>query len=280
MSKLTNKQIAIYRAYGIEVDAARGRLITPSGLTMTPPLQKGNTKTGRRVYTWSTLAGNIEHETSAGPVRGTCACNCPGCYAQAGRYMCANVRDALGIRTIISRTYPNWLFSAICAQLEDLGPVDVRISAAGDVEDVMIDIWRAVVRRFPECRFWTYTKNPKFEHAFDDIDGGNIVKSIIPEFGYNFGPVAYILAAYVHAVRELGETPFICRCGIDPAQHCEGCRGCIEHKYVLFLEHGTAYDAKKDPLFPVFVDIVESQRTASPEEIADRCAAILETAAA
>lgn len=275
---ITKREINIYKAHGIIVDG--GKLITPAGLKMTPPLQKGNTKTGAAVWTWSTVPGNGHIVTSYGPVAGTCKCNCPGCYAMAGKYNCAEVRDALGVRTLTAEAFPVWIMEAITAQLEYIvekaaGPVWVRISAAGDVTDTMAPVWREIVRRFPSVTFWTYTKNDAFRHAFDDVDNANIVDSIIPGYGLNYGTIAHVLRAYVHIV-DNGGAPYICRCGIDPDQHCAGCAGCSEHKHVLFIEHGTKYNAKKDPLYTFAVDIINRQATATPAEIAAAIRAGLE----
>lgn len=274
---MNNRQRNIYRQHGIETDG--DKLITPAGLKMPEPLTHGNTKTGP-VWTWSTLPGNGVFNTSYGPVCGTCKCNCPGCYAQAGFYNYKSTRDALAVRTLTSEAFPVWILEAITAQLEYIeqtspDPVRVRISAAGDVTDTMAPVWSEIVRRFPAVTFWTYTKNDTFAHAFDDVDNANIVDSIIPGFGLNYGPIEHVLRAYVHIV-DNGGAPYICRCGIDPEQHCNNCAGCSEHKHVLFIEHSTSYKAAADPLFPFAVDIVNRQATATPAEIAAAIRAGLE----
>ena len=266
---MNKTQRNIYRQHGIETDG--DKLVTPAGLRMPEPLTHGNTKTGP-VWTWSTLPGNGTFETSFGTVCGTCKCNCPGCYAQTGFYLFKSTRDALAIRTITAETFPVWIMEAISAQLEYIeqtspDPVRVRISAAGDVTDTMAPVWSEIVRRFPGVVFWTYTKNDNFAHAFDDVDNANIVSSIVPGVGYNFGPIVHVLRAYVHLV-DNGETPYICRCGIDPEQHCHDCGGCSNHKFVLFIEHSTAYKAEQDPLYKLVVAVIELQAILPADDIA------------
>ena len=105
---------------------------------------------------------------------------------------------------------------------------------------------------------WTYTKVREYESAFDDLKNANIVKSIIPHVGVNFGKCEYIINAYL-ALKARGESVYICKCGIDKKQHCEKCGVCAAYKYVLFVEHSTGYDATKDPLFHSLCELVNNQ---------------------
>ena len=100
------------------------------------------------------------------------------------------------------------------------------------------------------------------------------MRSIVLEFGFNFGHIDYIFRAYLELVAR-GESPYICRCTFDKNQHCENCRGCIENKYVLFVEHSTAYKAEKDPLFAAACAIVDAQKNNPPEKIAEMIRAAL-----
>ena len=253
---INNKQTKIFRSYGIEV--RDGKLVSPIGL-INPVLKRGNTKVGRNVWTWSTLPTNNLFSTEFGIISGTCKCSCEGCYGMAGHYQRANVKRSLAINTLLAYQYLNWLESAILAQLECIGPCMVRIHATGDFfGDEYAEMWSDVVRKSPECKFWTYTKVTKYETLFDQFDNANIVKSIIPEVGYNFGHCDHIL----HAKNELesrGEEVYICKCGVDDTQHCENCTGCSVNKWVLFLEHSTEYVAKADPLYGKVCEIVNAQ---------------------
>ena len=60
-------------------------------------------------------------------------------------------------------------------------------------------------------------------------------------------------------LKQAGKNVYICRCGIDKNQHCEGCKVCATYKYVLFVEHSTGYNAEKDPLFRKLCEIVDNQ---------------------
>ena len=106
--------------------------------------------------------------------------------------------------------------------------------------------------------FWTYTKNVQFEKSFDDLNNINILKSIIPGIGFNYGHCDYIIKAY-NALKAAGKNVYICRCGINKDQHCTNCRGCSKNEYVLFIEHSTNYVAENDPAYNELKDIIEKQ---------------------
>ena len=100
-------------------------------------------------------------------------------------------------------------------------------------------------------------------NAFDDIENAHIVPSIVKGNGFNFGHCDYIIFLY-EFLKEMGEDVYICRCGIDKEQHCVNCNSCMTRKYVLFLEHSTEYKPEKDPLYPVFCALVNSQPLPTP----------------
>lgn len=266
MSDITKALKAAYNKYGIAVEGEK--IVSPVGL-VSPVLKDGNGKTGKSVKTFSLLAGMIEYYSAKfGHVCGTCGYNCPGCYAMSGRYNCDNVIDSNAINTILAREYIGFLDKAIRAQLDTLPGVAVRIHAAGDFfSDEYAAMWRQIVADFPVNEFWTYTK-AEYESLFDDLPNGNIVKSIIPGFGFNFGEIEYILRAYLELL-ERGEMPYICRCTFDKGQHCENCRGCLDNLFVLFVKHSAKdYKAEKDPLFPEACKIVDMQKDHTHAEIA------------
>ena len=98
----------------------------------------------------------------------------------------------------------------------------------------------------------------KFETLFDDLSNANIVKSIIPHIGVNFGKCEYIINAYF-TLKAMGLNVYICKCGIDKNQHCEGCKVCASYDYVLFVEHSTGYKAEEDKLFSKLCEIINNQ---------------------
>lgn len=251
---------AIYAAHGIEFKA--GKINSPLGW-IAPLLVNGNAKLGKGVWTFSTLPGTGEYTAEINgqtvTVRGTCPCSCPGCYAQTGFYRMASTVRALALRTIIARDHLDFMTRAISAQIAAEGITLVRIHASGDFfSPEYVTAWREIARGASSSLFWSYTKGRDAERAFSDLENVNIVRSVIPGLGFNFGPCGYILRAYA-ALKEAGNSVHICRCGIDPDQHCVNCRGCSSHDFVLFVEHSTSYRAADDPQYDELRALVESQ---------------------
>lgn len=253
----------IYAQYGIEYE--NGKINAPLFGWINPLLINGNAKLGKGVWTFSTLPGTgyytvpITGINDVMTVKGTCCCDCTGCYAQTGFYKMPSVERANAIKTVIARLYTTFMQRAIIAQIKAENIRLVRIHAAGDFFSAeYIRAWREIVKKCENTVFWTYTKNSDAETAFDDLTNINIVKSCVPGFGFNFGHCEYILKLY-HALKAEEMPVYICRCGIDKNQHCINCKGCSENKYVLFLEHSTAYQAEKDSLYPEVVKLVNAQ---------------------
>ena len=179
-----------------------------------------------------------------------------------GRYNMDNVVRSMWMNTRLVNEHIDFVTRAIRAQLETTKATEVRIHAAGDFNtadpDAYASMWYGIAHDFPSIRFWTYTKVSRFESLFDDLDNANIVRSVIPHVGVNFGHCDYIINAY-YTLLDAGQDVYICKCGIDDSHHCAGCHMCSAHKYVLFLEHSTAYNAKLDPLYSKLCALVMSQ---------------------
>lgn len=278
---ISKKQATIYRSYGINV--VDGKLETPiPGVLINPILKDNNEKlNGNKkeratdpgdnkniVWTFGTLPTDQEfYSEKFGNVCGTCNCtciNCNGkiaCYGMSGNYRFPDVKNGMIIKTVLIRKYPNWVKSAIMAQLEIIGDgVDIRLHDTGDFDSVeYLNTWVDIIKAFPNNRFWTYTKHQEFEAAFDNLPNANIVRSIIPNCGYNFGHIGYLFQVYRYLVA-IGATPYICRCGVDKNQHCYNCNNCIINKYVLFIEHSTEYKAEKDILYPYMCAVLDMQQ--------------------
>ncbi len=259
--KLTKKEV--YAKYGIEYKD--GKILSPIGW-ICELLKEGNDKTGKMVFTFSLLPGLFEYSLVLDGIeiiiRGTCCCNCEGCYAMTGRYRCDNVTHSMAINTFLINNHIDFVRNAISAQLKYIGRGEIRIHAAGDFNtadpESYAAMWHDIAKKFRSFRFWTYTKVKRFESLFDDLKNANIVKSIIPGIGINFGHCDYIINAY-YTLLEMGKSVYICKCGIDKNQHCERCGVCSSYDYVLFLEHSTDYKPEEDPLFPKFIEIVNNQ---------------------
>lgn len=259
--RMTRK--AVYAKFGIVFEG--NKILSPIGF-IPELLKEGNDKTGKLVYTFSLLPGTnyfeIEIDGKIIVVKGTCCCDCIGCYAKTGRYNCDNVIHSMAVNTYLVNNYPDFVKRCIMAQLEYIGQGEVRIHAAGDFNtenpDVYATMWHDIAKENKTFIFWTYTKVKKYETLFDDLPNANIVKSVIPGIGFNFGHCDYIINAYF-TLKELGKQVYICKCGIDKNQHCQNCKVCGTYEYVLFLEHSTEYKPEQDPLFEKFIEIVNNQ---------------------
>lgn len=244
---MTKKEI--YAKYGIEYNNGK---ILYHGEWIAELLKEGNSKTGKRVYTWSMLPGE----------KGTCVCTCKECYAMTGFYNMPSVIESLTKNTAIVENDIDFFYRAVSAQLETIGSGEIRIHAAGDFATKNMEeyaaTWKKIVVENPRFMFWTYTKVRELENLFDDTANGNIVKSIIDGIGVNYGHCDYIIAAY-KKLKAMGANVYICRCGIDKNQHCENCGHCSKADFVLFIEHSTSYNAKKDPLYNELKELIESQ---------------------
>lgn len=259
--RITKKEV--FKNYGIEFDGKH--IIAPEFGPIPRLLVNGNKKIGKGVYHWSMLPTNqifsivireIEYK-----LMGTCACYCKGCYAMSGRYVMDSVKKSLAVKTWLAYNALDFVERAIMAQIVADKIKIVRVHVAGDFFSAdYVNMWKRIAQANPEVCFWTYTKVSAAETEFDDVANFNVVKSVIPGKGYNFGHCDYLIGCY-EFLRNLGKSVYICRCGVDDAQHCVNCRGCTSHDYVLFLEHGTEYNAKLDPLYPVFCALVNAQES-------------------
>lgn len=238
-----------YAKHGIEY--SNGKILY-HGKWVAELLKEGNSKTGKKVYTWSMLAGT----------EGTCVCNCNGCYAMTGFYNMPSVKESLTLNTSIVNDDIEFFYHAISAQLETIGSGEVRIHASGDFKtknpEQYANTWKRIVIENPSFLFWTYTKMKQFENLFNDTPNGNIVKSVINGIGFNFGHCDYIINTY-KKLKAMNASVYICRCGIDKNQHCENCKHCVTSEFVLFIEHSTEYKAEKDPMYNELKALIESQ---------------------
>ncbi len=127
--RITKK--SVYAKYGLEFK--NDKIMSPIG-PVPELLKAGNDKTGKLVYTFSVLPGTgyfeIEIDGKIIVVKGTCCCDCIGCYAKTGRYNCDNVLHSMAVNTFLVNNYPDFVKRCIMAQLEYIGRGEVRIHAA------------------------------------------------------------------------------------------------------------------------------------------------------
>lgn len=255
----------IFAEYGIEYK--NGKIFAPLFGWIAPLLVNGNSKLGKNVWTFSTLPSNKVFHVNIGTkenpqyidILGTCVCNCQGCYAQTGFYNMPSTLKANAIKTYLVWNELDFVKRAIIAQIK-AEKIDLcRIHASGDFFSVeYVNVWKDICNECGTCVFWTYTKNTQAEKAFDSIANCNVVKSIIPNIGMNYGHCDYIMTVY-NVLKASGKSVHICKCGIDKNQHCNTCKGCSENEYVLFIEHSTSYKAEKDIAYPTLKEVVENQ---------------------
>ena len=275
MKKASKKEMItnIYKEYGIEYDAENNKVFVPGFGWTFVPLVNGNEKIGVGVWHFSTLPGNKHYTLNINVIAGkldkdnpimididgTCGLTCDGCYAMTNNYRYGTTLAYLAHRTILARKYIDFLERCINAQIKAENIKLCRIHASGDFFNIeYIEMWKRIAINNKACVFWSYTKNKDAESAFDAIPNCNIVASLIPNIGKNYGTCKYIMDAYAF-LKSMGIPVYICRCGIDDKQHCINCTGCSKYKYVLFIEHSTSYKAEKDPLFPAIKALIESQ---------------------
>lgn len=229
------------------------------------PLVQGNAKLGKTVWHSSTVPTCeiiTAHDADGNEIseKGTCPMSCPGCYARTGNYQFNTTKYALIMRTKLLRNYPDIYFALIRVQLSTENIERLRIHAAGDFIPGEAAGFAAVLKDYPSVMSWTYTKcQISGEIAdLDSLDNCNVVKSIVPGCGFNFGHIDYIISTF-HKLLDAGKSVYVCRCGIDKNQHCSDCDGCCNHEYVLFVEHSTGYDAASDAMYNDLVKLIESQ---------------------
>lgn len=259
----TTTKKAVYARHGIEFKD--GKIVSPIG-NICELLKEGNEKTGKTVWTFSLLPGTDEFSINVNDnlicVKGTCICDCIGCYAKTGHYRQSTAIRSMVINTYLVNNHIKFVKACITAQLEYIGSGEVRIHAAGDFNTVNPDeyaqMWHDIASEYSTFLYWTYTKVKRFETLFDDLKNANIVKSIIPEIGINYGHCDYIINAY-YTLKSMDIPVYICKCGIDKTQHCEKCSVCATYKYVLFVEHSTGYKSEQDPLYTKLCEIVNNQ---------------------
>lgn len=227
-------------------------------------LIQGNDKIGKSVWHFSTLP-TCENG-------GTCFCTCKNsdgkitCYGVYGRYTFQSVKDSLARKTWIVRNDLDWFTDEIIHELNVKKVKYCRIHVTGDFfSAAYVMAWFRIACACPNVKFWTYTKS--FGHGFDaelnllnSLPNVNIVKSVIPGCGFNYGHCDHILDIYYKLLSE-NKTPYICPCGYHDDTHCSNCRGCSENEHVLFIEHSTDYDAKSDPLYPEVCKLIDNQKS-------------------
>ena len=194
---MTKKEV--YALYGIEYK--NGKILSPLGW-VPPLLRDGNSKLGKGVWTWSTLPGTALYDVvingKSYTVRGTCPCNCVGCYAKTGFYRMRSVLLGLGRRTILARDHMVWLERALIAQIQADHIKILRVHCAGDFFSFeYVQMWRHVALACPDTLMWTYTKNQDYEKAFRYFMAGAKTGDVfcLTQLGTMYGKGHYVVKA-------------------------------------------------------------------------------------
>ena len=174
--------------------------ISWNGQTISELLVNGNQKIGKNVYHFSTLP-TCENG-------GTCMCTCPGCYGTKGNYNFKTTKAALAVRTNVARSDLQFFVAEIIREIKAHKVKFVRIHATGDFFSAdYVKAWIVIALACQDCTFWTYTKS--FGYGFDDelsklnsLANVNIVKSVVPGCGLNFGHCDYVLDTYYKLLSE------------------------------------------------------------------------------
>ncbi len=244
----------IYKLYNIEYQ--NGKIKAPNGEFINPLLKTGNGKTGKSIFTYSQLAGARIWSTAYGEIKGTCAGNCPNCYACTGRYNMDNVKDCNALHTLITRSYIDFKKRAIIAQIKADHISIVRVHASGDFDSIEdVKAWLEISAACPDTFFYTYTKRPWQEiEVLNKCHNFNIVPSLICG-RVNFGPCSELLE-----LKAMVPNSYICPCGFDDSMHCENCKACATKEHVIFLLHSTPdYNGPDDPLYSELKKMVFNQ---------------------
>lgn len=136
-----------------------------------------NTLAGNGIYNGCTPATDAAREKIAaagicpGELCGTCAYNCPGCYAKKmTRY--TDVYINMAVNTIIARENPDAIRDAVRAFCLLNEPRRFRIHDSGDFFSLeYVELWDAIANDNPETVFYTYTKRIDLIRDFSEKHG-------------------------------------------------------------------------------------------------------------
>ncbi len=123
------------------------------------------------------------------------------------------------------------LQSLIEKQLKGAKTNVVRIHSSGDFfSQEYIDMWTSIMKKFPDKKFYAYTKVDNI-FKFKKLSNFNLITSFI-NGKLNFGDMEYC-----NDLKKRFKA-FICPCGIDKSVKCGiDCNYCVTGKNVCFLQH-------------------------------------------
>lgn len=180
--------------------------------------------------------------------------DCKGtCYAKKAQNGYPSAWDKRLMLTWLALNNLQLLEKLICIELDKIvnGKAHkdvryVRIHESGDFFcQAYVDMWTKIIAKYPTLRFYFYTKtNTIFDFskmfALNNQKNDkrvNMVKSILPNGMINYGSIDYlnyVLQFFDYHVCPYGFTD---NNGNKIKPHCGDCTICLDHEYVLFLDH-------------------------------------------
>lgn len=173
---------------------------------------------------------------------------CKHCYALKAEHQYLQVLPAR--MRHLKETMANSFVSSLVEEIRKSKKTKVRIHESGDYySQAYLDKWTAIAEQLPNVRFYCFTKKEdKLDFtAFKALLNTNVVQSIAPDGGYNFGTM--------ERLAELSAMGYhICPCGIEEEtisytksgkkviknkdKVCMNtCNACLYTERVAFLKH-------------------------------------------
>lgn len=189
----------------------------------------GNSKLDKSILIFDLTAGS----------KGSCCCDCKGCYAKKAQVQYSNTNLFRSINTELARNYIDTLETLIRFQLSKSKKcTTVRIHSSGDfLSQEYVNMWNRIIKDFSNLKFYAYTKRLK-DFDFSGIcsnDNFNIIDSMIEIEGKKY--INYGDKEHVEFLTSNGA--FLCPATKDNWKGLCGkdCFYCITKKNVCFNLH-------------------------------------------
>lgn len=206
----------------------RKNYIQGLGVYIGDPFAKGNSKLAKNILIFDLLAVD------------TClnCADCAGfCYARKAQRQYAPTYNKRLFHTYLAFNDLACLERITSDSLKKSSRPFVRIHSAGDfVSQAYVNMWKRIADKFPEKRFYFYTKVSEiFDFSeFVALPNVNMVESVLPDGSINFGDESYIQ----EKSKIFGY--HICPYGREgyASVHCgDECTLCMEKPHILFKLH-------------------------------------------
>ena len=231
ISGMTLKErIEWYASHSAKETNAKTIFVPSLACYMSDPMSAGNSKLDKSILIFDLLAVVTCRNCKS------CAASC---YALKSQRMYANTLLKRSLNTWLAMQDLDFLFECIENQIRNSRKRVVRIHSSGDFfAQIYINKWAELIARFPNVRFYAYTK---VDHIFDfstieKLANFNLIRSILPDGSKNYGPEEEIN----EKAQMFGFPVCPYRKNMDHAKmpHCGGtCEICLNSPIVGFVEH-------------------------------------------